>query len=547
MALSQIYTAVPGHIITAARWNNEFGNIYTNGTDVAFPLTKAVSYAGFTVTFDLAGVSTITSPSTTGFLLTVGAKAGAPGANGNLITVTASTFTDTATAALGTASLWTGVSIRQPTLAASNVITTTDAASLYIESAPVTGLNQTITNKYALLTGSGGHVRFGGNFHVSVTDTHTNTVDVPVTITSVTSGTPAAGIGTGVLFQSESQDENPSDVGQLQAVFSDRAAGSEDSYWEMLIRVAGAALSVAYRWVATTAFRAIFTHANSADRTYTLPNRTVKLESANVYSGSTATGSGSTSAHEGDVTISSSQALSGVHYYTNFTLDAGVTLTAADNSGGLCITASESITINGTIDCVGAASAGGTSGASATTEGDMEGPPGHSQPGGGGGSGGAGGGALFLTGGRGGSIPGVIRGGAGGNASNGSAGTQLTLRTITFLAGGAGGGGGGGSIGGGAGGRGGGSVKLIAPSIALGAASVLNTSGGAGAAGTAATNGGGGGGGGSGNIGIFTLSLTDSGCTFTQNGGGGGAGVGTGNDGGAGAAGVLQINQYPSS
>jgi len=337
-------------------------------------------------------------------------------------------------------------------------------------------------------------------------------------------------------------------LGDIVVVGEDIKAdtGGASSVIRLWTRVSSV-LSAAFEFIKTTAFKAIFTHANSADRTYTLPNRTVKLESANVYSGPTATGSGSTSAHEGDVTIASSQALSGVHYYTNFTLDAGNTLTAADNSGGLCIIASESITINGTIDCVGAASTGGTGGASAITEGDMEGPPGHTQPGGGGGSGGAGGGALFLTGGRGGSVPGVIRGGTGGNASNGSAGTQLILHTLTFLAGGAGGGGGGGSIGGGGGGRGGGSVVLIAPSIILGAASVLNTSGGAGGAGIAATNGGGGGGGGSGNIGIFTLSLTNNGCTFTQNGGSGGAGVGTGNNGGAGAAGVLQINQYPSS
>ncbi len=30
MAITQIYTAVPGDVITAARWNNEFGNIYNN-------------------------------------------------------------------------------------------------------------------------------------------------------------------------------------------------------------------------------------------------------------------------------------------------------------------------------------------------------------------------------------------------------------------------------------------------------------------------------------------------------------------------------------
>lgn len=155
MALTQIYSAIPDDVITAARWNNEFGNIYSNGTDVAFPVTKAVSFAGFTLTIDASGVSTISSPSNSGFLLTVGAKSGAPGPNGSLATITASTFTDSDTAVSGTASLWTGVSIRTPTLAASNAITTTTAASLYVEGPPTTGVNQTISNKYAILTGAG--------------------------------------------------------------------------------------------------------------------------------------------------------------------------------------------------------------------------------------------------------------------------------------------------------------------------------------------------------------------------------------------------------
>ena len=50
MAVSQVYTAVTGDTITAARWNNEFSNIYSNGTDVAFPLTKAVAGGGYAFT-----------------------------------------------------------------------------------------------------------------------------------------------------------------------------------------------------------------------------------------------------------------------------------------------------------------------------------------------------------------------------------------------------------------------------------------------------------------------------------------------------------------
>lgn len=107
---------------------------------------------------------------------------------------------------------------------------------------------------------------------VVVSDARTDSVDAPLTITSTTSGTTAAGIGTGILFKAESQDENPANVGQVEFAFSDVGTGTEDSYFQILLRVAGAALTACYRFVATGAFKAIFTHANSADRTYTLQN-----------------------------------------------------------------------------------------------------------------------------------------------------------------------------------------------------------------------------------------------------------------------------------
>ena len=111
---------------------------------------------------------------------------------------------------------------------------------------------------------------------VSTQDSRTNTVDTALVVRSTTSGTPAAGIGTGILFQAESTDENPADIGQTEFVLSDVGA-SEDTYFQIFLRVAGAALSAAYRWVATTTNNAIFTHANTADRTYTLPNESTTL------------------------------------------------------------------------------------------------------------------------------------------------------------------------------------------------------------------------------------------------------------------------------
>lgn len=171
MALAQIYSAIAGDIITAARWNNEFGNIYSNGTDVSFPVTKAVSFAGFTLTMDAAGVTTMTSSATQAFQLTPGSKAGTPGTNGSFFNLSAGTFTDTGTSASGTVALWNNATFRIPTLAATNaLVTTTDASTVYIEGPPTAGTNETLTNAWALFVDSG-NSRFDGNVQVSGTVT----------------------------------------------------------------------------------------------------------------------------------------------------------------------------------------------------------------------------------------------------------------------------------------------------------------------------------------------------------------------------------------
>jgi hypothetical protein len=124
-------------------------------------------------------------------------------------------------------------------------------------------------------------------------DSRTATVDYPVTITSTTDGTPAAGIGTGILIQAESADENPSQFGAIEFCATDIDAGSEDTYFDILCRVAGAALTKVYRFIATGAFKGIFTHANTADRTYTLPDTDVAnavVQRVSTQTGAVATG-----------------------------------------------------------------------------------------------------------------------------------------------------------------------------------------------------------------------------------------------------------------
>lgn len=525
MALSQLYSAIAGDIITAARWNNEFGNIYSNGTDVAFPVTKAVSFGGFTLTLDAAGVSTLTSPANSGFLFTVGAKSGAPSASGSLGSFTASTFTDTDTASSGTAALWSGLSVRTPTLvAAAALVTTAKAASVYIEGSPTAGANETITEGFALLA--------GGDVGIEASDARTNTVDAVLKVQSTTSDTPAAGIGVGILFNAESADEAPSQFGQLEFAASDVGSGTEDTYFQVLTRAAGAALSAAYRFTKTAAFNALFTQSNTADRTYKLPDNNCALGTGVLYKGPTEMGSGSTRTNEGDVVISGSQALTGIHFYDNLTIDAGVTVTPGASSRRLIIIATKSITINGTIDAGGIAAAGG---ATAAFHGNA-GTGSTDQPAGAGGAGTGLAGAAGAV---------VIDGISFGTTQRTGSNVPLLYNPLGSYGGAGGGSGSGNNAGGsgGSGGTGGGSVILIAPLITFGAASVIDTSGNNGANGGAANCGGGGGGGG-GNLFMFTHLLVDSGATYTLSGGSGGSPGSGGSAGSAGAAGIKQVYLY---
>lgn len=544
LMLSQIYSAVTGDIITAARWNNEFGNIYANGADLAFPLLKNVSVNGFSLIWDVAGVTTISSPSTMGFLFTPGAKSGTPGANGNVATFASGTFTDTNTAALGTAALWTGISLRQPSLAATNAgVNTTIAATLYVEDGPAAGTNETITNSYGIY--NAGKSRFGGNVQIITADSRTNTVVTPLEITSTTSGTPAAGFGVGVQFKGESADEDPSIMGQLDFIFSDVTSNSEDATFNIYTRRGGTPTpSITWAFKGTDDKSGTFTHSNTSNRTYTFPDRDMSFGTYASVSGPSSTGAASASTHGGDVTVNSNQALSGTHYYTNFTLNAGFTLTCGDDYGYLAIIATGTITINGTLDAIGAGPEGGTPLALTDTgyRAIVEGMAGVSQPGG------SGGGGLNLPAGCGGGVIGKKRGGAAPAFTvAGNNGVQIANVDYAFLFGGGGSGGAGGgdtATGiGGVGGRGGGSIILIAPTIVLGGASAISTSGTAGAN-AAAGNAGGGGGGGGGNVYIAAQTFTDAGCTFTLSGGSFGTGIGTGANGGNGATGVKQVNIF---
>lgn len=83
-----------------------------------------------------------------------GSLSGTPSTSGKYLNIAASTFTDSNTAASGTATTMVFNDIARPTLAATNAsVTTTNAINLYIPNGPLAGTNQTITNSYALLVG----------------------------------------------------------------------------------------------------------------------------------------------------------------------------------------------------------------------------------------------------------------------------------------------------------------------------------------------------------------------------------------------------------
>jgi hypothetical protein len=117
------------------------------------------------------------------------------GTNGNYFSMLPVTFTDSGTATSGTATKSYQAYFGQVTLNASNTgVTTTTASTVYIAGAPIAGTNETITNNYALLVGSGNNNLGTGTTIAGAISTKSNL------LTGATSGTisllPQAAAGT---------------------------------------------------------------------------------------------------------------------------------------------------------------------------------------------------------------------------------------------------------------------------------------------------------------------------------------------------------------
>lgn len=162
MALSRVKVWVSGETLTAADLNAEFQNILDNAASLISPLGGALDWDGFAHVLDAAGVTTAQSTAAIGWSFTPGSKSGTPGTTGGISNWAASTWTDSNTAGSGTATNWVGHAFQRPTIAASNsLVTTTNAATVYIANAPLAGTNETLTNTYALWVDDG-IVRFDG-------------------------------------------------------------------------------------------------------------------------------------------------------------------------------------------------------------------------------------------------------------------------------------------------------------------------------------------------------------------------------------------------
>ncbi len=111
-----------------------------------------------------ATTGTITSAG----LIVDGNKNVTPG-DGAFLHLDTATVTDNNTAGSGTATKYTHVNLEAPTLAATNSsVTTSDAATLYINAAATAGTNQTITRNWAMWVDTG-NARFDGSIYSGTT------------------------------------------------------------------------------------------------------------------------------------------------------------------------------------------------------------------------------------------------------------------------------------------------------------------------------------------------------------------------------------------
>lgn len=97
------------------------------------------------------------------------------------------------------------------------------------------------------LGGSGSGSSFTDVLATTVTDSSTNSVTDVLQLTHLSTGTPAAGFGTGILFQGEDDGGNTDTLGEVLFEYTDATAGSEDTDYVVKARALGAASAEIWR------------------------------------------------------------------------------------------------------------------------------------------------------------------------------------------------------------------------------------------------------------------------------------------------------------
>jgi len=146
--------------------------ITRNQIDLANDVTGVLPSANLDAdTAHLSGVQTFTGRKTfSGTLKLDGDITHASIGDGAALHIDASDMTDNATSSSGTAAKSTHVKIEAPRLLATNAsVTTSDAATLYIDGAPAAGTNQTITRAWSMWI-DGGNARFDGSIYSGTTE-----------------------------------------------------------------------------------------------------------------------------------------------------------------------------------------------------------------------------------------------------------------------------------------------------------------------------------------------------------------------------------------
>ena len=144
--------------------------IKDGGVDLTAEVTGVLPSANMDAdTAHLGGIQSFNGPKTFSSPITSdGNRTLGPG-DGAAIHVDTFDVTDGTTSASATTAAFRHVSIEAPRLIAANAsVTTTDAATLYIDKAPIASTNQTITNAYALWVDAG-NARFDGDVDVDGT------------------------------------------------------------------------------------------------------------------------------------------------------------------------------------------------------------------------------------------------------------------------------------------------------------------------------------------------------------------------------------------